>query len=114
MATITEGASHASAATTTFDRSGRHLTVYVAGELDAESAPAVATATLEHLRRNDAHVWIDLSATTYCDSSGIAMLYKLNKHVTSASSYLTVCSPTGTVRRVIEACNPYGTLAVRT
>lgn len=102
------------AAVASFDRSGRHLTVYLSGELDAASTSDVADAIARHVRPDDERVWIDMAATTFCDSSGLMMLFALRRDVHEAGGIFVVYSPSRAVRRVIDMCDPSGVLNVRT
>jgi anti-anti-sigma factor len=103
-----------STATATFDRAGRHLTVYLSGELDAASAPGITQAIFDHLQPDDQQVALDASELTFCDSSGLVLLFKLHQQATDAGAYTAVFNPTPPVRRIIEMCDPSGILNIRT
>lgn len=97
-----------------FDRSGRHLTAYISGELDAASAPDVEAALRRSIQDDDERVWLDMSAVSFCDSSGVKMLFCLHREVDEAGGWLVVYSPTPIVRRILEMVDPSHLLAVRT
>lgn len=103
----------ATTASASFDRSGPNLTVYLSGELDAASAPSITAAIFEHLRPGDERLWLDLSALTFCDSSGIALLFRLNQRAEDDGFHLALMDPTAPVRRILEICDAGGTLAIR-
>lgn len=100
-------------ATASFDRSGRHLTVYLAGELDASSAPAVTDAILEHIGPDDEHLSLELSALTFCDSSGLMMVFRLHELAAGAGVRFVLFQPSPPVRRVLDICDPNGVLKIR-
>jgi len=97
-----------------FDRAGRHLTVYLSGDLDASNAKAMASAVLDHTNPDDERVWIDMSTTHFCDSTGFAQLVRLHHHVDQGGGRLVIYNPTAPVQRVIDLCDPEHVLAVRT
>ena len=103
----------ATTATVGFDRSGPNLTVYLTGELDAASAPSVTAAIFEHILPGDERLWLDLSTLTFCDSSGLVLLFKLNQHAEESGAHYALLEPTKPVRRVIALCDPSGVLRIR-
>ena len=103
----------ASTATVDFDRAGRHLTVYVSGELDAASAPCIGTAVRSRIQPDDERVWMDLSTTTFCDSSGLMMFFTLHRLVEETGGRFIIYNPTPQVRRIIEICDQSNVLPIR-
>ena len=103
-----------SIAAVVFDRSGRHLTAYVSGELDAASAPGIVAQVASHLDPSDERIWLDMSATSFCDSTGVLALFDLHRQVDANGGRLVVYSPTDQVRRVLEICDHEHHIAVRT
>lgn len=101
------------AATAEVDRSGSHLTIYLAGELDAASAPSVSQTIGDHVVGDEAQVSIDLSELTFCDSSGIVLLVRLHKQVTANRGRFALYHPTAPVRRVLDLCDLTGELNIR-
>lgn len=101
-------------ATAEFDRAGRHLTVYLSGELDAAVAKEIGDAVLEHHRSTDERVWLDLGAVTFCDSSGLGMLFRLHQAVEDDGTFLVVYDPPPHVRRIVEIADPESQLRLRT
>lgn len=89
-------------ATADFDRSGFHLTVYVAGELDQESAPSLTAEVLRHVQPADKVVWLDLSAVTFCGSAGVSMFVALHRRCEEQGARLTLYRPTPATRRVLD------------
>lgn len=97
-----------------FDRAGRHLTVYVSGELDIGAAKELEQAVLEHHRPTDERVWLDLGALTFCDSSGVAALFRLHRAVEAEGTHFVLYDPPPTLREVLRLADPDCTLKVRT
>ncbi len=85
-----------------FDRAGFHLTVYLAGDLDEETAPALTAAVLRGIEPADKVVWLDLSAVTFCGSAGVTMFAALHRHCEDQGARLTLYRPTTATRRVLD------------
>lgn len=103
----------APSATARFDRSGPHLTVHLSGELDMASAPGVSDAIAEHLEPDDQLLALDLSALTFCDSSGIALFYRLHRQTEDAGIRFDLCEPSPGVRSILQLCDASGVLSIR-
>ena len=97
-----------------FDRAGRHLTVYVAGELDVAVVGEIGDGVLDRHRPTDERVWLDLGAVTFCDSSAVRMLFRLHQAIEGAGAHFVVYDPPPTVRQVLRFADPEGTLKLRT
>ena len=102
-----------SAATSSFGRSGPHLTVSVSGELDAASTPEVEAAILRHVHPDDGCLSIDLSAVTFCDSTGLKMLFMLHQRAEDEGSRFVIDRPSATVERLLDICDLSRVLAIR-
>lgn len=85
-----------------FDRSGRHLTVYVSGELDQESAPPVTEAITDRIHPTDEVVWLDLAAVSFCGSAALTMFLTLDQHTRRHGARLTLYDPQPQVQRLLE------------
>ena len=97
-----------------FDRSRRHLTVYLSGEIDAAVAPAMTELVLHHLQPGDEEVWLDLSAVTFCDSSGLRLLIQVHQAVESEGGRMIAYDPPPIVRTALSVIDPASELKVRT
>ena len=97
-----------------FDRSGRHLTVYVSGELDALLAPVVAERVLAHHQPGDEEVWLDLSDVTACDSSGLRAIFLLNQALDGHGSRFILYDLAPAVQKALEMVDQRPTLKIRT
>ena len=82
--------------------SGR-LTVAVAGRVTVDSSPDLRSALLELIRRRaDSVTVIDLSAVSYLDMSGLAVLLEALKAAHQHSVKLRVTGISGEARTLVE------------
>jgi anti-sigma B factor antagonist len=95
-----------------YDRAGRHLTAYLAGELDQTSCPPLAGDLLRHIHPDDEVVWLDLSAVTFCASAGVAMFVQLHRHIRPNGGRLTLYHPSPNVQRVLDMCGLADVLSI--
>lgn len=73
--------------------------VTVSGELDLLSAPQLTVALDRILSATDRPIAIDLTETTFMDSTGIHALVNASNH--ARRHFAVICGP-GTVRRTID------------
>lgn len=85
-----------------FDRTRNHLTVYLAGELDPTTAPGLADQLIARVDGSTAELWLDLSAVSYCDSSGLAAFVRLHHHIDGHGGRLLLYAPQPTVSKVLD------------
>lgn len=72
------------------------------GELDVTTAPPVLAAAAS-LLRGARGVVLDLSAVTFCDSSGVRVVDRLSREAGRIGAAYRVVAPSGcTARRVLE------------
>jgi anti-sigma B factor antagonist len=84
------------------DRAGAQLTLYVDGELDAATAPHLLDAFDQHMADPADKVWIDLSAVSFIDSSGLAVLAKMHRRATAAGSNFKIADLSPKVDRIMQ------------
>jgi anti-sigma B factor antagonist len=77
-------------------------TLFVMGELDISSAPALEHAVSEALDGQGGDFRLDLSQLTFMDSTGANALLHVHKRVDGLGRRLVVVSPTHEVRMVLE------------
>jgi anti-anti-sigma factor len=65
----------------------------IEGEVDMSNAPAIATRLRELLTNRSLALVIDLGATTYLDSSGIALLFALGDELRRRQQQLLLVVP---------------------
>ena len=83
-------------------REGSVATVAVIGDLDLSTAPRLSSAVKEH---SDAEVLIvDLTATTFMDSSGVHNLVEAHGLSARTGFRLVVVVGAGPIRRVLDLC----------
>lgn len=75
--------------------------IAVQGELDLSSAPDLKWMLTDALEAGRSRLVVDLSETTFMDSTGLGVLIGLNKRLEDGSELLIVCPP-GVVRQVFE------------
>ena len=84
--------------------SAGRLTIYLSGELDQHEAQqtsaAIAELMDEFLPRDCV---LDLSALSFMDSSGIAVIVKANRHIRTIGGRLWIENPARQALRVIDA-----------
>ncbi|MEU1908921.1 STAS domain-containing protein [Streptomyces hygroscopicus] len=80
---------------------GPRKVVVVLGEVDYETAPALATALREALRTSGEGVDADLRAVRFWDCSGLNVLLRLRREALAVGKTITVRSPSRVVRRVL-------------
>ena len=81
---------------------GRAETLFVMGELDISTAPALEHAVSEALDGQGEEFRLDLSQLTFMDSTGANTLLHVHKRVDGLGRRLVVVSPTDAVRMVLE------------
>ena len=82
------------------ERMGRRAVLSVAGEVDVNNATELCTA-IESAATGASEFWLDLSALTFMDSSGLHAMSEARLRLTEANIRLTVICPEGPVLRVL-------------
>ena len=84
--------------------SAGRLTIHLSGELDqheAQQTSAAITELLDEYLPRDCV--LDLSALSFMDSSGIAVIVKANRHIRTIGGRLWIENPARQALRVIDA-----------
>lgn len=81
-------------------RVGRRAVVSVAGEVDISTA-ADLQAAIEIAATRAFEIWVDLSDTTFMDSSGLHAMVEARARLTGANRRLGVICPEGPVLRLL-------------
>jgi anti-sigma B factor antagonist len=86
------------------DRSdvGRRTVLAVTGEVDIASTPVLSHAVDAAVEAGARDVWIDLSTTSFIDSSCLHLLLETHRRARELRRRLAIVCPPGTVRRVFE------------
>jgi len=93
------------ATVTATDLDGARL-VTVGGEIDLSNVGAVMARISGLIRSESSLVILDLSGTTYLDSAGLGMLFRLDQRLGYSRQELCLVVPPGSpVRRVLELTN---------
>jgi anti-anti-sigma factor len=84
-------------------RTGRgHVIAVLSGELDIASAPALREQLLGLLRPAASRLVIDLSAVSYADASGLAVLAGTGRRAGLLGGFLRLAAPAPAVARVLR------------
>lgn len=89
---------------------GRRSVVDVRGEIDVSTGPELAAALDRTLAAGAAQIWVDLTETTFMDSTGLHVLGELRDRVVELNRRLAVICPDGPVRRALEVSGLAGML----
>ena len=81
---------------------GRRTVLAVTGEVDLASAPHLRSAVDDALDAGAHELWIDLSRTTFLDSSGVHLLIATHHGSHALRRRLAIICPAGRVRHVLE------------
>ena len=81
---------------------GRRTILSVDGEIDMGSVPLLADAVDRALDDGALELWIDLSGTSFMDSSGLHQLLAARRRALGLNRRLAVICPGGHVRRLFE------------
>jgi anti-sigma B factor antagonist len=81
---------------------GRRTVLRVSGEIDFASVPTLADAIDSALGDGALELWIDLSPTSFMDSSGLRLLLELWRRLSQVNRRLAIICPRGPVRRVFD------------
>ena len=79
-----------------------HAVITATGEIDAGTAPEVASAVTETLAGRGVRVLLDFAEVTFIDSSGLGMLVKAHREAADAGSAFAVVSPSDHTRKLIR------------
>jgi anti-sigma B factor antagonist len=80
---------------------GRRAVLSVAGEIDLGTAEVVRKAIDSAAGRDFEEIWLDLTSTTFMDSSGIHVIATARLRLADANRRLVVICPQGPVLRVM-------------
>ncbi len=84
----------------------------VAGDIDGSNAAELRRAVAERVPSTARSLIMDLTATTYIDSTGVELLFELARRLSARRQIFSVVVPKGSgVRKVLELCD-IGSVAV--
>jgi anti-sigma B factor antagonist len=84
---------------------GTTQVVAVRGEIDLSCVDKIQKATDAALSQGPETMVLDLSAVTFCDSSGIELVVRCHRRAEAQGVRLVVVRPTGPAWRPFEICN---------
>jgi anti-sigma B factor antagonist len=89
------------------------VVVHVAGEIDLASAPALKDKLASAVPNRALGLVIDLSGTTYLDSSGVSLVFDFAERLRRRGQELRLVIPDGApLRRVLRIVDADGTMPV--
>ena len=78
-------------------------TATLAGEVDSSNAQEICSAILDQISSDVSGLVIDLSALTYMDSSGVAVIFRIARALTGRRQALALAVPADSpLRRLFE------------
>lgn len=84
----------------------------VSGDIDGSNAAELRRAVAERVPATARSLIMDLSDTTYVDSTGVELLFELARRLSARRQLFTVVVPKGSgIRKVLELCD-IGSVAV--
>ncbi len=84
----------------------------VSGDIDGSNAAELRRAVAERVPSTARSLIMDLTSTTYIDSTGVELLFELARRLSARRQIFTVVVPKGSgVRKVLELCD-IGSVAV--
>jgi anti-sigma B factor antagonist len=89
----------------------RTTIVAVEGELDLARAPSLKWALIDALEAGRNHLVVDLSATTFMDSTGLGVLVGVNRSLTTEARLAIVC-PRASLLKIFELSGMDGAFAI--
>lgn len=78
------------------------VTIFLEGEIDLATAPAVGTAVQGCVSRGVRNIVVDLTRLTFCDASGLNAFLTASLYVGAIGGQLRLRGPTPAVRRVFD------------
>jgi len=84
----------------------------VAGDIDGSNAAELRRGVAERVPATARSLIMDLTDTTYIDSTGVELLFELARRLSARRQIFTVVVPAGSgIRKVLELCD-IGSVAV--
>jgi len=78
----------------------------VSGDIDGSNAAELRRAIAERVPSTARSLIMDLTSTTYIDSTGVELLFELARRLSARRQIFTVVVPKGSgVRKVLELCD---------
>jgi anti-anti-sigma factor len=99
-------------ATVVVHRTGSTLVATLCGELDAVSAPHISQSVLDQLDPTVDELRLELGDLAFCDSSGLKLIFRLDRALAERGGSMTVRNATPAVMRVLEIVDPTKSIAV--
>jgi anti-anti-sigma factor len=82
-----------------------HTVVWLRGEFDLTSVPALAEALARAIATDDSDVFVDLARVQFMDASTVGVLVRARALLANRSRCLWLHAPSGLPLRVLEVCD---------
>jgi anti-sigma B factor antagonist len=79
--------------------------VTVAGEIDFATHETLLNTLMEEIEHGHRRIVLDMSGVTFCDSTGLGVLIRVQQRAVAAGGWLRVAGASETVRRALEITN---------
>ena len=90
------------------------VVAHVKGEIDLANAPKLSRALIKAIPNDAVGVVIDLTGTTYLDSSGVSLVFELAERVHARQQQLRVALPEDApLRRVLRVVSLESVVPIR-
>jgi anti-sigma B factor antagonist len=94
------------------DTIGTTVVLRVAGAADIASAPALGVQVADLIRRSESDIVVDLSDTTFLDSTALSVLLNITRRATRAERGCALICPPGPARTPMRIARLEETLRV--
>jgi anti-sigma B factor antagonist len=81
---------------------GEQTVLSVTGEIDLYTAPTLQSELMSALSAGHVNLVVDMSAVTFCDSTGINVLLAGHRHARERGGELQLARPGSATRRVLQ------------
>ncbi len=112
-ADIISGTLRPSTVAVVFEPGPQRVLARVRGEIDLDDAPGLREDLVTALEASQAGLDVDLSAVTFCDSSGLHILLDLNRLATESGKSLVLTALSRPVARLLQITGAQRVLTVR-
>ncbi|MFE3165324.1 STAS domain-containing protein [Streptomyces sp. NPDC059224] len=83
-------------------RGNGRATVFLEGEIDRTTVPAVGAALATCLANRMTEIDVDLAAVTFCDASGLNVFLEVSQHLAASEGELRLHHPAPVVNRLLN------------
>jgi anti-sigma B factor antagonist len=89
---------------------GHRVVLSITGEIDIATVDELEGSVNGAVGGGAAELWIDLSETTFMDSSGVHLMIETRRRLAELNRRLAIICPPGPIRRVLDLAGASGIL----